>query len=412
MKRYLWSSAGLLLLIVGLPLTGFTEPPSLVLGRGAERIVLSEEKHEVSIRFFDPQGRRLVLEQYLVSPLRDERGKVYTGLVCSWVKFESGSTGRIDWVDGEVLSTSPKQVFTGIGTTSTETRLRLTYDLCGRCSAERITGVLGLVLYPEGSPNDRVIYSIPIEISCRKEVLRILRLSDGREVIVRTDKIGFVELEAHSPVTLLKGRDLPSLEVRFVWDDGMMDWQTLTRVLRSPRWRGKGRIEFRPSKGTEAGRWTGVLVLESQGDREQVPVVVEVKRKFQLEVLDSKLEVKVDPEKGVTTLGEVILKIISNLGKTFSVVQEMRGSGLVGEKGEVIRSEFVEYAVYEEKDGKWVEVRSWTPIKGGQQVLFRSTSGIEKEVKLKVVYRVTPERINDLVAGSYRLPLRFSVVLD
>ncbi len=377
----------------------------ITVGKGGDRIEIEGSgSHEVWIKI---SGGKVRLEQFMISPLRSKRGDVRDLLRC-WVRFQGASTGRIDWVSGELVSRSPKTVFVSSGLEGSETRLILKYKLDASSCYGSYTGVLGLIAYSEDDPGNKKIVSIPVKVKCASSV-KIEKVSTGKELLLESDKIAYVEVSGKGNITLRKRKDSPQLEVRLVKGDKKGDWLSFDRSLELAI-AGKTRIEFRLKEEARAGDWRGTLYLITEGRRFDLPIEVKIRPKvdWTIEKIDVNLKI---PRKGKeSNVGEIVISIRSNIPEKVSLVQEFLSRALMSSKGGSIPLNYLFYSVQEKQGQDWITILPWRKVEPRAEI-FRMKKN-KFQTKIRILYRLRVRDVVEVPPGDYRLPVRFSVVMD
>ncbi len=377
----------------------------LVLGKGGDRLSISDPKGaELDLTLINPERERVSLEQYLVQPLRDPSGKIYSSLLRCEVIPAGPVTGRIDWVKGEFVARSPKRVLELLGRESASARYRLRFWVDAP-PARPLKGLLRLVLR-DGRGRQIMAYPVVVEVGAGANGVEVVELSDKGRVMVRNGKDGYVRIRVLvSGARMLKERSLPDLLVKVSGGGSSGSWQRLERILPLP----KGEdllIRFKVPGDVPAGRWIGKIFLQSAGATIPIPVEVEVKRIMELKVSRTALALRWDPKLRRSSLGELEIKVRANEAGGFSLVQEPTVKYLMSGKHEIPVSA-LEFRVFERRGEEWVPLTGW--LKVSDRVVFYKAPG-PVEADLKLVYRLSTEAVKGAVAGEYELPVRFSIV--
>ncbi len=395
-----------LVLISGMALSVFGgEKVSLVVGRGGDTIELKgSATHDLFLRV---SGARIRLEQFMVEPLRSNSGEVKDLLRC-WVRFQGASTGRIDWVSGELVSRSPKVVFTSSGLEGAESRLVLEYKADVSCRGE-YKGILGLIVYSQDDPSNKKFVTIPVKVTCGSGI-NVLKISSGKELLIESNKPAYVMLNATGSVTLIKDRRLPMLEFRIVKGDKKGDWRPLDRSAEVIL-EGKTKIEFRPSDKARAGEKDGLIYLRAE-DGKAISLLVKVKvlPKVEFNVDKSAVNVRIDPKALQSSTGIIIISVHSNIPEKVSLVQQVNGNVLLGPKNQVVPIDYFQYCVQKETEKGWKTISPWKKMELSSVVLRLKKD--EFSARIRILYRFQIKDVSKVPAGEYQLPIRLSVVVD
>ncbi len=102
----------------------------------------------------------------------------------------------------------------------------------------------------------------------------------------------------------------------------------------------------------------------------------------------------------------VVVTVRSNLGKPYSVIQDVSG-GLSNQKGDEIKKEFFTFSteVADSQRGKG-GVDQFIPVEKGSSPIFYSDN-VGASSTFKVIYRMIPYR--DMQPGDYSLPVKYSL---
>ncbi len=399
---------GLLLILMtgmALPLLAGGKDVSVVVGRGGDKIELKGSgRHDLFLRI---SGGRVKLEQFMAKPLRSRSGEVKDLLRC-WVRFQGPSTGRIDWVNGELVSRSPKIVFSSSGLEGTESRLILEYERDESCSGE-YEGVLGLVVYSQDDPSNRKFVTIPVKITCSSGI-NLLKISSGKELLIESDKTAYIILDGSGPITLMKDRRLPELEFRIVRGDKKGDWMSLDHSAEVVL-DGEAKIEFKPSHRARAGEKDGMISLRAE-DGQTVNLLTRVKvlPKVEFSVDKSSIDVRVDPKKLESSIGVIMISVYSNIPDKVSLVQEVNNKFLLGPGNSSVPIDSFQFCVQKQVGENWETIVPWKKV-GLSSVALKMAKD-EFFAKIRILYRIQVKDISKVPAGEYQLPVRLSVVVD
>jgi hypothetical protein len=103
---------------------------------------------------------------------------------------------------------------------------------------------------------------------------------------------------------------------------------------------------------------------------------------------------------------EVVATVHSNMGKPYSVIQDVSG-GLTNPKGDEIKKEFFTFTteVVDAQPGKSATDHFIPVEKGSSPIFYSDDKGSSSE--FKVIYRLAPYK--DVQPGNYSLPVRYSL---
>ncbi len=389
-----------------------------VVTMGGEKILVGRAKsHKLYLRIVSDGGSQVVLRQYLVEPLRDTKGRMLGERLRCKAYFVGIGDGRIEWLDGESVSTGPKLIYRSSTGGGRGTVLGLEYWIDGSDyrSIGNYVSRLVLVLSDNG---EQFMFSIPVEVNL-SSVKNGIELEDGAQVL-RINGDNIVKFKVFN-------RNFGSNLRLVVTNSDLYDvlqwsvtgfagrWFSLRQQLSVP-YRGDGvRIFLRVMPGALSGDYRSKLqVMQGAHLLGEVDLDVVVPEKTAFQVKDSVVTLK--PQQGQDGLfGFVDLVLESNSKGGCLLSFQPMGDVISNSNGGQVSVSYLEYSVMEKVGDRWVFVLPWKKVLPGRNVIYRfdrQKLGKKKagSVTLRVCYRFRKDIIKEIYAGKYEIPVMLSLL--